>query len=133
MCDSSFRLGDTPPVPPKKRARLDASTLNSTNGSADCTSFYPENMHLVSVLRNDPKSKCLVLHTRFGDDIKEAIVTLQKSSFPSDAETLKRCKVVNKVLIPHAAHETKDRCNELDEKTKMTNPSLFQNGKQSQL
>ncbi|VDO60229.1 unnamed protein product [Schistosoma margrebowiei] len=88
MSENSFRIGDTP-VPPKKRARLDVSTVDNVNGSTDATSFCPENMHLISVLQNDLRNKCLVLHTRFGDDPKEAIVTLQKSSFPNDPNTLK--------------------------------------------
>ncbi|CAH8846660.1 unnamed protein product [Trichobilharzia szidati] len=117
MSDNSFRLiGDTPPVPPKKRARLDVSSVCSTNNaSTDSMSFCPENMHLVSVLRNDPRSKCLVLHTRFGDDLKEAIVTLQKSSFPNDADTLQRCKVVNKLIVHKEDNNEEDSCLKQDE------------------
>ncbi|CAH8581726.1 unnamed protein product [Schistosoma turkestanicum] len=114
MSECPSRFGDTPPVPPKKRARLDVPTVDTVNGSTDATSFCPENMHLVSVLQNDLRSKCLVLHTRFGDDPKEAIVTLQKSSFPNDPNTLRRCKVVNKLIGFHASNDINEQ-NKTDE------------------
>ncbi|CAH8673846.1 unnamed protein product [Schistosoma rodhaini] len=124
MSEDSFRVGETPPVPPKKRARLDVSTVDTVNGSTDVTSFRPENMHLISVLQNDLRNKCLVLHTRFGDDPKEAIVTLQKSSFPNDPNTLKCCKVVNKVIGLHISNDIDDQCHEED-KTDETENDTF--------
>nr|AAW25086.1 SJCHGC09282 protein [Schistosoma japonicum] len=126
MSENSFRAGDIAPVPPKKRARVDLSAVDTISSSTDAAPFCPENMHLMSVLQNDLRNKSLVLHTRFGDDSKEAIVTLQKSSFPSDPDTLKRCKVVNKLLSLHTSNGTVDQSRDQDKTGEIDNVTFPQ-------
>lgn len=90
---------DTPPAPPAKRPKSDSPPNDPSEPVHSEKAFCPEKMHLISVLRNDLRAKCIVLHTRFEDTPeKESIVVLQKTAFPTTPATLRMGKVVRDVL-----------------------------------
>lgn len=109
------QLSDTPSVVPKKRRRVCPETPNGTSDNPDSKTsvdshFCPAKTRLVSVLRNDTRSKQLVLHARFDDSLdKDAIVILEKSSFPNSGSALLTNKVAKCMFDSNAETSAVDR------------------------